>query len=334
MTIQTLRQPPIPADPLEAVTGPAHAVQNAEERQAAVNLVETARTLWNVRAQAYDLKTSFTSAEGAWTLRDTSPAAGLYRWTAQGPSYSAINLFSKRALYSNQPSTGLPLRLAQVRTAIFFAFEMIGPRASIRTASGSLNGTELSCVLLNRGPRAQVQGDGRSWDESEYCVDPKTGVLTTYSPVPGLYVFYDYSQPIHFHGNVIASKFTITEAGQAVLDARVESLADPTQDDASMFDPAGLSKIGVGSLMTRPWHVHSFQPGRGQMQVVVLHGMLSPQGELTETAVLASTDAGLNQMALEKAAGQKWRSDDDDGEAGATPQSHEVFITMHLGSGR
>jgi hypothetical protein len=58
--------------------------------------------------------------------------------------------------------------------------------------------------------------------------------------------------------------------------------------------------------------------------------MLSPEGALSETEVVASTDAGLNQSALERAAKwQEWRADSE-AEPGATPQSHEVFFTMQF----
>ena len=66
------------------------------------------------------------------------------------------------------------------------------------------------------------------------------------------------------------------------------------------------------------------------MRVVVVHGMISPGGELSDAEVLASTDASLGKVALEKAAAQKWRSEEGD-EPGTTPQGHEVFITVHVG---
>lgn len=299
LSIKSLPPPAAPHDPLELVAGGAQPVQNAEQRQAAVNLLETAHALSNVRAQPYDLKTTFTSSgssasDGAWSLEDTSPSRGLYRWTAQGPGYSAINLYINKVLYSNQPATAVPLRLAQVRTAIFFMYAPVGPRASIRTATGVLNGAGFKCILVNRGMHAKAEPGGRGWDEVESCIDPASGLLTTDSPVPSLYILYDYSNALHFHGKIIPGKFTITEAGHPVIQARVESVADPAKADPALFEPNGLNQVGVGALMTPPWRVRSFVPspnGAGtQMttQAVALHGMLSPQGVLSETEILAT----------------------------------------------
>ena len=89
-TLESVPEPPVPSDPLELVTGDAQPVQTPEQRQAATNLLQTARAASNVRAQPYDLKTTFTafgssSSDGNWTLEDTSPSGKIYRWTAQGP---------------------------------------------------------------------------------------------------------------------------------------------------------------------------------------------------------------------------------------------------------
>jgi hypothetical protein len=63
---------------------------------------------------------------------------------------------------------------------------------------------------------------------------------------------------------------------------------------------------------------------------VVLHGMLSPEGALSETEVVASSDASLNQSALQRAAKwQEWQAERD-AEPGAAPQSHEVFFTVQF----
>ncbi len=336
----TLAEPPVPSDPLELITANAQPVLETNERAAVINLLSSARALSNVRAQAYDLKTTFTAvgsspSDGSWQLEDISPRRNLYRWTAQGPSYSAVNLYSNNVLYSNQPATGIPLRLAQVRGAIFFTPMLVGPRASIRTANANLNGTEVTCVLVARMSPVKPVAGGRRWDEEEYCVDPKSGLLMTSSAAPGLYVLYDYANALHFHDRIIPGKFTITEAGQPVIEARLESITDPGNLDRSLFDPAGLNSIGVGSTMTGSWKVRSMVPSASGgassgMQVVVLHGMLSPDGHLSDTEVLASSNAGLNQSALERAAQwQNWQAGNE-GQPGATPQSHEVFFTVQF----
>jgi hypothetical protein len=332
-----LEEPPVSSDPLE-LAGNAQPVQDVNQRAEIVNLLLNAHRHSNVRAQPYDLKTTFTvsgsaSSDGIWQLEDISPASGLYRWTAEGPGYSAVNLHINRVLYSNQTAASLPLRLTQVREAIFYTEVTIGSRASIRTANASLNGVELTCALISRNATAKAGTGSRRWDEEEYCLDPKAGTLFTYSLTPGLYVLFDYSKGLAFHDKLIANKFTITQAGQTVVEAETESVSDPPNNPAA-FQPAGLNQIGVGPVMTAPWRFRmgmlpapSAVPS-GTKQMVVLHGIQSPEGTLTEVELLASSDAALNAAALEFAA--KWQGGlmGQEIEPGATPQSHEVLMTV------
>ena len=335
-TLPQLAQPPVPSDPLELVTGNAQPVQDVNQRAEIINLLLNSHRLSNVRAQPYDLKTTFTasgssSSSGVWQLEDMS-IGGFYRWTAQGPNFSAVNLQANRIMYSNQPTNSLPLRLLQVREAIFYSEPMVGPRASLRTASGSVNGVDVVCALISHNAATSGQTGGRRWDEEEYCVDPRAGTLMTYSLAPGLYVQYDYSKALQFHGKLIANKFTITQAGQTVAETQTESVTDPPNNPAA-FQTAGLNQIGVGPVMSAPWHVRSMRPSPtgapgGTEQIVVLHGMQSPDGQLTEVELLASSDASLNEPAL--AAASKWVGGmmGQEPEPGATPQSHEVLMTV------
>jgi len=335
---ESLPQPPVPNDPLELVTADAQPVQNAEQRAVATGVLKKARDASNVRTYAYDLKTTFVSSgasEGGWSLEDTSPSRGVYRWTAQGPSYSATNLYSNELLYGNQAAGTMPLRLAQVRAAIFFAYQEFGPYATLRTATGSLNGAEVSCVLLSHSGLNNLPSGARRWEESEYCMDPKSGVLMRYSPVPGVFVSYDYTNAFHFHDKAIPGKFTITIAGQTVAEARTESVKDPGAMDPALFQPAGLEKIGVGSLMTRPWKIRTTAMSgsgntQGALQFVVLDGMVTPDGQMGEVQVVASSNAALNQSALDKAAAFRGWQSAEGAQPGATPLSHEVFFTVQF----
>ena len=345
LDFNAIPRPPIPADPMELVTGAAQSVTNAEQRMAAVSLVNKARELSNVRAQPYDLKTSFTASgglasDGSWTLEDTSRAR-MYRWTANGPNYSAINLYPNtvaNGLYGNQASGVLPLRLIQARSAIFFAFPNVGPQASVRTATGELNGAEQQCLLLVIGAGNRTFSGGRNWEEAEYCVDAQSGLLTQYSPVPGLYIRYDYSAGIKFHSKSIANAFTISENGQMVLDAKTVSVADPPPATDAMFTTAGLSPLGVGRAMNPGfnWPIMMNAPGQpppasaanAAMQVVALHGNLTGDGQLTEIEILASTDSTLNQAAISRATDIAQRRVPT--QPGATQQSSQMFLTFEF----
>jgi hypothetical protein len=339
---QDVTEPPVPPDPLELITGDAQPVTDVNQRAEIINLLGHAHQRSSVRAQPYDLKTSFTVSgplsSGQWQLEDTSPAADLYRWTAQGPGYSAINLNVSRIFYSTQPATGLPLRLIQVREAIFKTEAVVGSRATLRTANASLNGVDLVCALIAHNAIAPAGTGGRQWEEQEYCVDPKAGTLITYSEAPGLYFHYDYSKALQFHGKLIPNGFIITQAGQTVVEAQTESVTDPVNNPEA-FQTAGLNQIGVGATMSSAWQYRARLPLPGAAapgaaaQVVELHALQTPAGQVSDIELLASSDTALNEAAI--AFASKWQGGmmGQDSQAGATPQSHEVVMTIeYVGS--
>jgi hypothetical protein len=346
--LTALPRPAIPADPLELVTSGAQQPQTPEARFAAMTLLTKATQMSSVRSQPYDLKTTFVTtgglpSDGSWTLQDTAPGKGVYRWSAQGPNYAAVNLYNtttRGLLYSNQPGGVLPLRLVQVREALFFNLPQLGPQAQLRTAVGYLNGVEQHCVLIGIVIPSQASGDARGWRDTEYCVDAATGLLTTYSPVPGLYVHYNYANATKFHDKIVAGSFTISEAGRVVIDAKTESVSDPGDPTSKMFDPAGMTAIGVGRVMTpaNRWSGTAFlngaSPRSGKnlgIQVVVLHGSISPDGHLSETELLASSDPNLYPKALDEA--NKWSAGFptvSQSQPGTTQQSHEMLFTVEF----
>lgn len=77
--MQPPAEPAVPPDPLELVTGNAQPVQDVGQRAEIINLLLNAHRLSNVRAQPYDLKTTFTASgssasSGVWQLEDMSAA--------------------------------------------------------------------------------------------------------------------------------------------------------------------------------------------------------------------------------------------------------------------
>ncbi len=337
--ITPLQQLPIPYDPLELVTRDAQFVSSPEQRAAADELLVKAQQLSNVRLQPYDLKTTFVTSgslpsDGAWTLEDISPGGGLYRWVAQGPSYSGVFLLKDRLFSSNQQKTTIPLRLLQVRHAIFYPPNAIGPTSAVRVATASLDGVPVQCVLVAMGFRvtsADSFASGRSYRESEYCVDSKSGLLMIFSPVPGLYVRYNYQNAIHFHRSIIPSGFTISESGKTVIEAKTESVSDPPAASASVFELAGMYPVGAGVLNGRGmgWTT-SFQQGVSSDQVVVVHGVRLPNGPLTEAEILSSTDPSLNDVALKFANSQRMSTLVFE-QPGATPRSVESIFVVEFG---
>ena len=345
LDFNAIARPPIPSDPLELVTSAAQPTDNADQRIAALGLLSTARGLSNVRAQPYDLKTTFTASgglesDGSWTLEDVSRGHA-YRWTAQGPNYTAVNLYPNsvaNGLYGSLTGGVVPMRLLQARSAIFFNSPMVGQYASVRTATGYLNGAEQHCVLVAIGAGAHGYTGTRNWEESEYCTDARSGLLTMYSPVPGLYVQYDYSSAINFHGKIIPNGFVISQGGQTVVDAKTVSVTDPPASTDAIFSPNGLPALGTGRAMNPGINIPMVMPAPGKpfpqatanaaMQVVTLHGNYTQSGGVSEVEILASTDADLNQAAIERA--KAMRQARAQGQPGTTPQSSELIFTFEF----
>ncbi len=65
-------------------------------------------------------------------------------------------------------------------------------------------------------------------------------------------------------------------------------------------------------------------------QIVMLHGVQAPDGQLLNLEVLASSDPSLNEAALADAA--KWHGGRMGPETGATPQSHEIMTMVEFSS--
>jgi TonB family protein len=88
--------------------------------------------------------------------------------------------------------------------------------------------------------------------------------------------------------------------------------------------------------MTAPWQIRSMAPletvAPGTSQVVVVHGMQSASGHISEAEVASSSSSALNAQALELAAKMQGSAASDEGEPGATVQSHEVVMTIQFAS--
>ena len=335
-------QPPVPSDQLELVTNGAQPVQDATQRASIIGLLQHAKQISNLRMQPYHLKTVFTvhgstASDGNWQMENIAPGNGQYHWTAQGPGYSVTVQYRDKMLYSNQSTAALPLRLSQIRHAIFNIDSIFGTHASIRTATANLNGMEVSCALAARMMPPKTTTSGRTWEEAEFCLDPKTGLLMTYSPVPGYFVQYGYSNAIHFHDKIIPDTIAITEAGRTVIEARNESVTDPNDVNPSLFDIAGLNALGVGPIEAPPSTFRSveFVPAESGnnngLQIVVLHAMVAPDGQLSDTEILSSSNSAFNQRALERLGNRQGHAMFADSEQpGASPQSHEGLFTFEF----
>jgi len=178
---------PIPSDPLEMVTGQIQVVDSPTDRASVLELLARASQSYALRnsGQGYDLKVSFTvnsggvtEYDGTWEMEDISdPAQGL-RWTAKASAgYMTTQISTNGMFYGEGTSSTIPLRLHEARAALFGPIPSVGSldRASIRTSTATFHGAAVTCVLLSSSGSAANATTGRSWEETEECIDPQSG---------------------------------------------------------------------------------------------------------------------------------------------------------------
>lgn len=239
----------IPNDPLEIVSGQVQVAKTPVSRIAALQLLDRARSSYALRSSSagYDLRVTFnvnsggvTEYDGAWEMQDLSdPRQGL-RWTAEAAAgYKIIQIAASGMSYSDGTAGSIPLRLQETRAALFGAMPSTQntERALLRTATARFNGAELTCVLISHAGSAIAQNAARSWEETEECIDPKSGLLTVHSQVPGRYYAYDYTNAPTLDGFVLPRKVTVTEGGRTVSEISIASLTALPSVDPSLFVP-------------------------------------------------------------------------------------------------
>lgn len=336
---KALRTAPIPSDPLEMVTGQIRAADAPASRAAVIRLLGRARNGYGVRSagQGYDLKVTFTvnsggqtDYDGTWEMEDVFDPKQGFRWTAKSSaSYTITRISSNGMLYGDETASYIPLRLQEARAALFDPIPSPGSvaRTSIRTSTAIFNGAQLTCVLLSSSGKAASATPGRSWDETEECIDPQSGLLQTHSQVPGRYYAYDYSNAPRLAGHVLPRKVTVTEAGKTVTEISVDSLTELPAADPSLFVATEEMKArGRAIAMTGAQKI-SRVAGRGPFapgataRVVCVFGVVTPSGQLEEAHSLQPSDPN-SQAAVEDAKQINFYPTPP----GAHPQQHFVFV--------
>lgn len=225
--------------------------------------------------------------------------------------------------YDSIPPGPIPIRLHMVRG------DVLGPPPPstwgvIRTARVALNATLLTCILTSVCGSA---APGRDWSEIEYCVDPESQLLRVVSEAPGIYITYDYADSSGPRSHSVLNQFTVTEAGQIVLQGSI-SVKAPDADDLNpaLFTPtSGMFTGGVG-LIGPSYQVQS--RGRSadstESHPVVIHATLAPDGSVLEAESLQTADEALSQSALELVKKTKYQTTFH---YGYSPQQ-EIFVTV------
>jgi hypothetical protein len=312
---------PLPSDPLELATGPTKVLDTPQLRGMVLGLLEQARqnnAMHTAGSAPFDLKVSFTSSgqnryTGSGDLEETWMSGRVWRWTAHLADYSIDRIFYKGYVFDEKAAGPMPLRMRMVRAAVFWPVNGNFAPAYLRVATAKWDGDEVMCILRSRGPTDEdveteegssaPNSAGRRWGEREYCIDPKSGVLRTYSEAPGVYTVYDYNDvTLHFHGRTLARQISVVEGGTTVLKIRLDSIEDPHVTDANFFTPtqqmlaAGPQEVANGVL-----HFSQLAPvaGRtGMIQPIVVIATINTKGKVEEAETPPDSDASLSETAL------------------------------------
>jgi hypothetical protein len=325
---------PVPSDPLELVTGNARVLVTQEERSAAINLLYRARQNYNMHTgrAPFTLKTSFTSSgqslyEGDGAMEETWIAGRRWRWTAQISNTTVGRVFYGGRMYSTSTTDSIPLRIYMVRDAIFSPGPGFVTGQMIRSAAVSYNGKEVTCLLLSG--HVPTTPASRFWVETEYCIDPNSGLLQVWSEAPGIYITYNYDDAIEFHGHTLARQISFVEDGKTVLDLHLDSLEELHDVDPNLFKPAPemLAKgpiFGLALPTRFPIRSESAAETDGpyDIQPVIVHATVdNANGKVLEAEALQNSNPTLAQEAVNLVKGSS---------NSATGVEREVFINVQL----
>lgn len=332
------RMAPVPHDPLEMVTGQVEAAATPASRDAAIQLLSRARRSYQLKnvAEPWDLKVNFTvdsqgqtNYDGAWTMEDLfSPGQGVH-WSATTDGYSITGIFAGKANYAEATSNAVPLRLQEARAMLFnpIPSTAYARGESIRTASASLNGSAVTCVLLSRSRNVSYPALGRGWDESEECIDLKSGLLALHSEAPGRYAVYDYTGASRLGTHLLPKTVTVTEAGRVVSKISVESLEGVAAVDPNLFVPTDGMKAAEATAMTSAAKITRVQGERPFTAAMTVHpvcvfGIVTQAGQLVEAHSLQPSDPNSAAAVADARAFDFSPSIP----AGGPPQQHFVFV--------
>ena len=333
----TPKTAPLPYDPLELATGPTMVPDTPEQRTLLLNLLERARqnsAMHTPGTAPFKIKVSFNStggdshSQGYGELEETWLNGQTWRWSARLGDYSQLRVFYEGAAYDDKPRGHMPLRLQMVRNSVFWPVGGNFAGALIRMATAKWEGTEVACILISGGGNDAIATPGRRWEESEYCIDPKTGLLRIHSEAPGIYSVYDYIGGIQFHGRVLPRQTTIVEGGTSVLQIHLDSLEDANNDPNQFVPTKKMLSHGPGAIMVGPFRfpelVRTPAGYSGDVQPVIVHAILDQKGKVLDAEVVQTSDPALSAAAL----GVVWHSSYMPAQRQDRPLQREAFINV------
>jgi hypothetical protein len=334
---------PIPDDPLEVVTGQIQPATTAARRSAALQLLNRARASYALRSanSGYTLDVTFkvdsgglTEYDGTWQMQDVfDPKQGM-RWTARlNDQFSRLQISANGKLYSESAIDHIPLRLHEARAALLDPIPgaQSASHYSIRTSMVMFRGVELTCVLLSTPANAAVGGAtvGRRWDETEECIDARSGLLRIHSQAPGRYFAYDYANAPQFAGHTLARSVIITEGGKTVSEILVQRLTPAPAADPNLFTISEDMKARGRAASMAGALKYSRATGSGPVaHTVCVFGLVTASGELIDAHSLQPSDPN-SQAAVDAVKQMKFAAQDS---AGGPPQQRLIFVVENFAS--
>jgi hypothetical protein len=302
---------PPPPDPHEMVTREPHTLSKPAERSAALDLLDRARQNYNLHdiSTPYALKVSFETNgaaqnEGAGTMEELSDGGSHWRWMAKLQDSLVIRIGVNGRVYGTNRSELVPLRVQMIRSALHWPIMRNAGASAIRAADVERDGKAMSCLLLSSS--IPPNPAPRSWVENEYCIDPDTGLLQTWSEAPGIFAVYDYDGAAEFHGHMLPRQISIFEEGHIVVQVRLESLEAAPNIDANLFQPTpGMVEEGGSFTLASPNRFPmrvdpSDAPTSTFFQPVIVHAILDAQdGRVLDAEVLQNSDRDLSRAAMD-----------------------------------
>jgi hypothetical protein len=299
---------PVPTSPYELVTGPVKLLDETDQRASVLGLIERARQNSDLHAPGghpYLLKVSFEASgnvpyTGSGQLEELWYAPGQWRWTTNLGSYVQSRIYVKGRIF-DAITAPMPLRVQMVRENIFWPVIM-RPGAALRISAGTWKGTPVLCVLGSRSFGDDASNPGRRWEETEFCMDTKSGLLQTYSVAPGIYAVYDYQDALHFHASILPRTISIYEDKNAVLQIRLDSITDAGPLDPKLFTPSPQMSQGNGPMIAGTIRIPmaggvSPVPAK-VIQPVIVHAGVNAEGKVQEVESLQTSDLALSAAAV------------------------------------
>ena len=334
----------VPSDVHELATGRITTPATPKEISAAFSLVDLARRnvgIYENPSLAFTMKVSFTASGavsyiGSGNMEEMRIASGTERWSVTLGNYSILRIFQNRVAYDEKTPGPIPLRIQMLRAALFWPFSTALPRDRVRTKAAIRNGRTVTCVLRSQPTNMEpMPVTGRYWREREYCIDTKSGFLQIYSEAPGIYVVYNYANAVKFGAQTLPRQITTFERGAKVLDARIESVENPSAPAANLFEPTADMSTEAAVLAT-PLHFFRNPPQNcgifmdgpvSQIEPIVIHASIGDDGRVLEAESLQNYDPVLSQLALDRVRsnnfGRPLR-------AGATIRQQELFVEVDV----